>query len=443
MQAQLENVKGIEVRAVPLYNTLSGGIRQDLPVLFQIMSGKKESIKRKPLNVAIVLDRSGSMRGASFNNSIKAIKELISQLAITDTLHLVVYDTVVDTILTNVNSKTENVGKKVDAIKLGGCTNLFAGVERGVDLVIEHHRNDAIDAVFLFSDGHATEGILEPEEIGVRIKKFHTLYGIRFTTFGLGSDFNEQLMSSIARCGKGNYFFIDHALQIPELVTKAYNGFTNLVAENLVFHARGINDTVLNELSGCTDLMVGKHYNLLREYGFYQFLAKCTVSSSIPNDFTIIGGMPILQWKLTFDDLEQGKKEMTGTVDISVTDDLITDKMGAPAVIVYQTMLKCGEINEQAVKALRAGNRNKVIVKKKQVIAEYTRVLELDEYGFVAELLKREHDAISQIEKQGITQRTSKIATYATIAAPGSKYERLSYEEDEEDDQDISYIIRY
>ena len=441
-QTKLQDVKGIQVTATPLYDTIASGVRQELPVLVRIMAGKQiADIERKPMNVSVVLDRSGSMDGNKLENSKKAVNQLISLLKEEDRLHFVIYDNKVETILTNVSSATAKDSlQKVDEVKAGGCTDLFAGVQRGVDLVVKHHQEGMLDVVFLFSDGQANNGIMGTEKIGHCIKELHAEHGVRFITFGIGSDYNEKLMSSIARVGKGNYFFIDNMERIPELVSKAYSGFTNVVAEKLVLKVRGVGGTVLDSLSGCDNPVAGKSYDMMREYGFYQLLATCTVSPSA--EFTMVSSTPVLSWQLTFNDLQQSGQSVTqiGTVEVKLTEGFDTPvQQPAPAVVVFQTMVDCSALNEEATLALGVRDRSKAVAAKKQVIAKYEEVLDLDDFGFVAALLKKERDALVELEREGVTDRTTKMCGYTTTSMPSRYTDRCDYEADEEDDEDMGF----
>ncbi len=431
---QLEDVRGVQLHAVPLYDTLTSGISQDLPVLFQLMGGKMPADTLcRPMNMAIVLDRSGSMDGSKLENSKKAVKKLIGLLGDNDRLHFVIYDENVDTVFVNVNKDTaESSFQKVDAVRSRGVTNLLAGVTRGVELVKKYSRSGGIDAVLLFSDGLANSGVQGTEAIGMEIKKYHTEHDIRFSAFGIGDDFDELLMTSIARCGKGNYFYIDDMERIPELVQKARNGFVNIIAEDLVLKVTGVDGSVLVEMDDCDDLSAGRKFRTMREYGFYQVLTKIRVTTGD------IGTRGVLRYKLMWVDRELGPQQQEGVIEVNIISDF-NDRTKAPEVVCYQTMRECGALNTKVTQYMKERNRHEVIKLKEQVIRMYAEVVELDKFGFILALLTKERKTLALLRREGITNHSTR-AVSSTSSVPGYVRNRCDYETmDDEDDEDMGF----
>ena len=95
---------------------------------------------------------------------------------------------------------------------------------------------------------------------------------------------------------------------------------------------------------------------------------------------------------------------------------------------MYQTMVQCSDINEEATEVLRKYDRQTAIAKK-TVISKYQKIVDLDDFDFVAALLKKEQAVIEELQREGVTERTTKMCSYTTSAVPGAKYERFQYEE--------------
>src|SRR6187200_1475072 len=82
---QLKQVEGINIEAFPLYDTVPTGAKLEIPVLFRLLIGDHSSIiKRKPIHICLVLDRSGSMAGKPLEACKKAVKQVISQIGSED-----------------------------------------------------------------------------------------------------------------------------------------------------------------------------------------------------------------------------------------------------------------------------------------------------------------------------------------------------------------------
>jgi Ca-activated chloride channel family protein len=82
------------------------------------------------------------------------------------------------------------------------------------------------------SDGLANEGITEPSTLQEIVQKKFREEGIALSTFGVGADFNEDLMTNLAEYGGGNYYFIDNPDKIPEIFAKELQGLLAVVSQN-------------------------------------------------------------------------------------------------------------------------------------------------------------------------------------------------------------------
>lgn len=188
---------------------------------------------RAPLNLSIVIDRSGSMAGEKLINAKKAAKHLIDELSSDDYVSVVIYDNSVSVLqpttrVTNSNS----IKNKISTITDGGGTNLMGGALRGYDEVKRSYKDGYINRVLLLSDGQANEGITNPRDIERIVGKQSRENGITISTFGLGHDYNEDLMTDMAETGNGNYYFIQNANDIVGIFDKELNGISNSIASN-------------------------------------------------------------------------------------------------------------------------------------------------------------------------------------------------------------------
>jgi len=190
-------------------------------------------VKRTPLNISIVIDRSGSMQGIKMGYAKKAAKGIIDVLEPTDYVSIVMYDNSIDSVQEPVLAVNKDLIKnKIDKITPRGSTNLWGGTERGYEYVQKNYKPGFINRVLLISDGLANVGITDSIKIRQNVQKFKDESGITLSTFGVGLDYNETLMTDMAETGAGNYYFIDAPEKLVSILDKELNGMLNVIAKN-------------------------------------------------------------------------------------------------------------------------------------------------------------------------------------------------------------------
>lgn len=189
--------------------------------------GLEHQSDRAPVNVAIVLDKSGSMAGDKIQYAKEAAIMAVNRLEAMDTLSLITYDNVVRVILPaqNVVNKA-NLQSRIRNITSGGNTALFAGVSKGAHELRRYLESTRVNRVILLSDGLANVGPSTPSELG-NLGASLSREGISVTTIGLGMGYNEDLMTRLAGYSDGNHYF---ARSASDLVSVFNNEFSNVLA---------------------------------------------------------------------------------------------------------------------------------------------------------------------------------------------------------------------
>ena len=175
--------------------------------------------KRAPINVALVLDKSGSMSGSKLAKAKQAAVWAVRRLDGRDIVSVVVYDSTVRVLVpaTKLTDK-EAVCRKISDVSAGGTTALFAGVSKGAAELRKFIDRNRVNRVILLSDGLANVGPQTPSELG-QLGASLVKEGISVSTMGLGLDYNEDLMAELARRSDGNHLFIEK----PDDLAKAFN----------------------------------------------------------------------------------------------------------------------------------------------------------------------------------------------------------------------------
>jgi Ca-activated chloride channel family protein len=192
-----------------------------------------ESAKKIPLNLSIVIDRSGSMAGEKMEFAKKAAKDIIDKLSANDFVSVVIYDEYIDVIQTAVPVVyKDSIKAKIAKVRPRGSTNLWGGSEKAYEQVKANYKKNYVNRVLLISDGLANAGMTQPLRIKAKVQEYKDIEGITISTFGVGLDYNETLMTAMAEDGAGNYYFISKADQMAPMFEKELNGLANVIAQN-------------------------------------------------------------------------------------------------------------------------------------------------------------------------------------------------------------------
>ena len=191
--------------------------------------------QRPPVNLALVIDRSGSMAGDKIAKAREAALEAVQRLAPDDIVALVTYDTTVQTL---VPAQRVGDGRRLErairGIEVAGNTALYGGVTRGADEVRRHMEDRRfVNRVILLSDGLANVGPSSPEELG-RLGASLVKEGISVTTIGLGLGFNEDLMTRLAQRSDGNTYFVERSADLPRIFAAELGDVLSVVARRVV-----------------------------------------------------------------------------------------------------------------------------------------------------------------------------------------------------------------
>ncbi len=190
---------------------------------------------RPPVNLALVIDRSGSMNGDKIINAREAALEAVRCLAPDDIVSLIAYDTRVETL---VSAQQVGDGRRLAAairsIEAGGNTALYGGVTRGAAEVRRYLEDRSyVNRVILLSDGLANVGPSSADELG-RLGVSLMKEGISVTTIGLGLGFNEDLMTRLAQRSDGNTYFVEESSDLPRIFAAELGDVLNVVARRVV-----------------------------------------------------------------------------------------------------------------------------------------------------------------------------------------------------------------
>ena len=194
---------------------------------------------RAPLDIGLVLDRSGSMGGDKLELTKRAARGVINVLREQDACALVIYDTVVDVVTPRELMdavQRDRLRSALASFDSRGGTDLFGGWLAGAEQV-SRQEPGRIRRVLLLTDGLANHGLTDHEQILRHVREL-AARGVGTTTFGVGRDFDEVLLAGMADAGNGHFYFIERAQQIPDYIASELGELLTVVAANATLAIR-------------------------------------------------------------------------------------------------------------------------------------------------------------------------------------------------------------
>ena len=191
---------------------------------------------RPPVNLALVLDRSGSMEDKGKLEYLKlAARTVVDALGADDLLAVVEYDDYVTVMWPSAPVEARGIIKRQIAnLFPRGATDLVGGMMAGAKEVRAHLDGEAINRVLLLSDGLANRGVTDPWEVAGLVREARKK-GVRISTLGLGLEYNEDLMQAIAESGGGHYYFVEHPNQMAGIFQRELTSLFSTTARDVDF----------------------------------------------------------------------------------------------------------------------------------------------------------------------------------------------------------------
>lgn len=191
--------------------------------------------QRAPLNVALVIDRSGSMRGEPIQRAREAARTFVDALEPQDRISLITFDHEITTDVASIHVDEEGkplLHHAIDDITAGGATNISDGLRAGFDEITSHSNPDMVDRIVLMTDGIPNRGLTSNEELAAKTADLRR-NGVTVSALGFGPDYDPELLANMAVEGAGNFRHITDPGDLEAAFADEYDDLRSTIASGL------------------------------------------------------------------------------------------------------------------------------------------------------------------------------------------------------------------
>lgn len=185
-----------------------------------------------PLDLAIVIDRSGSMAGKRLDNALEAARGMVRRLRDGDVVSIITYDTQTQTLVSPTaihRGNREDVVVALDRVSVGGDTCISCAIEAGMRALQDPSAEGMVKRVLLLSDGKATSGVRDIAGFDRLAQRARDM-GCSISAVGVDVDFDEQIMAALARGSNGHHTFVENPADLPRMFDEELRTLTSTVA---------------------------------------------------------------------------------------------------------------------------------------------------------------------------------------------------------------------
>ncbi len=224
MASDVQMTCQVNKASLPVMNT-----QQLAYVLIEAVPGAGMAQVQMPLNLSLVLDKSGSMQGKKIANLRQAAKLVVDRLGTQDTISIVAFSDRKYLIAESqpVTDKDE-LKRRIDRIRDGGGTAISGGMGQGLAELDKALSPDRVSRMLVLTDGQT----FGDEKQCLKLGKQAGDNGIVVNALGLGDDWNEDLLDEIAEASGGVADFIDSPDKIVAFFEQAVKSMQDTVVQN-------------------------------------------------------------------------------------------------------------------------------------------------------------------------------------------------------------------
>ncbi len=193
---------------------------------------KRSTMARPPVNLALLVDTSGSMEGEAIADARAASLALVQSLSPQDRIAVVVFDSKAELLLPSTrldDADAADLKKKIAAMKATGTTDMAAGLRMAITEVTKNLQHDGVNRIVLVGDG-----VPNDDRQILPLVAQASAKGISITALGLGNDYDETLMGRIAQQSGGRFFYVEDSAKVASFFSEEVTRLHKVVARHAV-----------------------------------------------------------------------------------------------------------------------------------------------------------------------------------------------------------------
>jgi Ca-activated chloride channel family protein len=261
--------------------------------------------KPPPLDLSIVIDKSGSMAGKRLVNALAAARTAVQRLSDGDVVSVLSFNTAVDVVVdatvVDATSRAKIIAK-IATIHAGGDTCISCGIDTAMRVLSQH--KGMVDRILLLSDGQPTAGVRDVGSFQ-RIAENCRRMGVAVTTIGVDLDYDERVMSTIARGSNGHHFFVADPTGLPTIFDQEMASLSKTVANNAELTVDLAPGVSVEQVFDRANL--GSTSQIVVPFGTFSAGDHKTLLARVRIPRAGVGERPIAAVRLRYDDLAEAK----------------------------------------------------------------------------------------------------------------------------------------
>ena len=189
--------------------------RSGMEMLVHVFAPAIQPAERRPWNLHLCVDVSGSMDGDKINYTRDALRRLLNQMQAGDQLSLTSFESSAHQLFASldVDANRDFILDKINNLQAGGGTNMIAGLRQAYGNAQSAYDPQMINRVIVFSDGDANVGDTDIAEFS-RLTRINNQEGIYLSGVGVGLDYAWERMDALCDAGKGAHVFLPNADEV-------------------------------------------------------------------------------------------------------------------------------------------------------------------------------------------------------------------------------------